>query len=472
MVKRRMYLLFLGVLFVCIAYAQEQPGFTTISLNDLEAFADPGGNWSVASDAVADINKDGELKPVPGTGALVNTVSKKNRMHLVTKENFGDVELELDFMMAKGSNSGIYLQGRYEIQLFDSWMVQRPSYSDCGGVYQRWNNDKNTGFEGYAPLENVARAPGLWQHLRIQFRAPRFNDQGVKTANARFEAVYLNGVLVQQQVALTGPTRSPLFEKEQATGPLMIQGDHGNVAIRNIQYRSLTTANDTPEKVKIVNPIIVQPEARPYLLRSFLSYGKKMITHAISVGDPNGVNYSYDLKTGALLQVWRGEFADATDLWHERGEPYQRIVPLGSVISLSDAPALAVLPDAVNTAWPDSVSFDDVQNRGYTLDAGRAPSFRYSIHDVQVTDKISVPDASGLVRALTVANPPANFYYRIAAAKKIEQSKKGFYAIDDKSYDISIDEKLRPFIRQAGANQELLVPVNKAGAVITYSLIW
>ncbi|HRQ50189.1 MAG TPA: DUF1080 domain-containing protein [Agriterribacter sp.] len=472
MVKKRMYLLFLGVLSVCAGYAQEPPGFTTISLNDLNAFADPGGNWSVASDAVADISKDGNLKPVPGTGVLVNIVSKKNRKHLVTKEHFGDVELELDFMMAKGSNSGIYLQGRYEVQLFDSWTVQQPSYSDCGGIYQRWNDDKNAGFEGYAPLENVARAPGLWQHLKIQFRAPRFNEKGEKTAHARFEAVYLNGVLVQQQVALTGPTRSPLFEKEQPAGPLMIQGDHGNVAIRNIRYPSLSTANDTPEEIKIVDPIIVHAEARPYLLRSFLSYGKKMITHAISVGNPNGINYSYDLKTGALLQVWRGEFADATDLWYQRGEPYQRIVPLGSVITLSDAPAIAVLPDAVNTAWPDSVSFDDVQNKGYILDAGRAPSFRYSIHDVQVTDNISAPGATGLVRALTVVNPSASLYHRIAAAKKIEQSKKGFYAVDDKLYYISIDEKLNPFIRQAGAGQELLVPVDKAGAAITYSLIW
>ena len=77
MVKRRMYLLFLGVLSVCIGYAQEQPGFTSISLNNLDVFANPGGNWSVASDAVADINKEGDLKPVAGTGVLVNTVSRK-----------------------------------------------------------------------------------------------------------------------------------------------------------------------------------------------------------------------------------------------------------------------------------------------------------------------------------------------------------------------------------------------------------
>src|SRR5690606_29433465 len=120
----------------------------------------------------------------------------------------------LDFMMARGSNSGVYLQGRYEVQLFDSWTKTNPSYSDCGGIYQRWDDTKNRGYEGTAPLVNVARAPGLWQHLQIRFRAPRFDSKGMKIENARFESVYLNGVLVQQQIGLTGPTRSPLSNEE------------------------------------------------------------------------------------------------------------------------------------------------------------------------------------------------------------------------------------------------------------------
>lgn len=472
MVRRQCYLFFLCFVSAFTGYAQEQSLFTSIPLNSLEAFADPGNNWTVASDAIADISSEGDLKPVPGKGVLVNMVSPKSRAHLITKESFGDVEVELDFMMAKGSNSGVYLQGRYEVQLFDSWTKLHPAFSDCGGIYQRWDKARNAGFEGHAPLINVARAPGLWQHLKIRFRTPRFDNNGVKTENARFEAVYLNGVLVQQQIALTGPTRSPLSGDEQAAGPLMIQGDHGSIAIRNIKYRSLSDNNSTPRKISITNPILIDPEGKPYLLRSFLSYGHKMITHAISVSDPDQVNYSYDLKRGALLQVWRGRFADATDLWYGRGEPYQRIVPLGSVITLSDAPSLAVLPDAAHTPWPDSVSFDDVQTRGYVLDAARAPSFRYSVYDVHVTDRIFTADASGLVRALTVANPSPGLYHRIAAAKKIERIKKGLYAVGDKSYYISADEKLRPFIRQAGAEQELLVPVDKAGVTVTYSLIW
>lgn len=180
-------------------------------------------------------------------------------------------------MMSKNSNSGVYLQGRYEVQLFDSWTKPKPSFDDCGGIYQRWDDSRgknNEGFEGIAPLMNVAKAPGLWQHLKIIFRAPKFDEKGNKIANAVFEQVYLNGTLVQTQVSVTGPTRSSLLEDEQPTGPLMLQGDHGNIAFRNIRFA-------TPEKFfkneAAINPIIVNAEGKPYLLRSFLNYGEKSL---------------------------------------------------------------------------------------------------------------------------------------------------------------------------------------------------
>lgn len=470
--RQMKYLLTLFVFLYSGLFAQTPTSFNAIPLNNLSAFANPGNNWILASDAVAGLDKPGELKPVDGVGVLVNNITKKSRSHLITNEQFGDVELEIEFMMAKGANSGIYLQGRYELQLMDSWAKAEPGFSDCGGIYQRWDKQKDSGFEGYAPLVNVARAPGLWQQLKIQFRAPRFNSEGIKTENARFETVYLNGVLVQQQIALTGVTRGSLFEDERTTGPLMIQGDHGNVAFRNIRYRALTGDNSTPEKVRLVNPILVQPANKPYLLRSFLSYGNKLLTHTISVGDPSQLNYSYDLKRGALLQIWRGKFADATDLWHERGEPYQRIVPLGSVITLSDAPVLAVLPNSSITSWPDSIGFDAVETKGYTLNASGMPAYRYIINGVSVNDQIVLAGNEGLQRTLTVANPAANLYHRIAAAKSIIRIKKGVYAVDDKSFYLMIDEKQAPFIRQSGSMQELLVPVTQPGAVITYSFIW
>lgn len=473
--SRSRYLFF----FLCAAcmlhgYVQAQTALTSIPLNNLDAFDRPGSNWSVAGDAAADLNTEGIMSALPGTGTVVNLISPKDNTHLITKQNFGDIELELDFMMPKGSNSGIYLEGRYEVQLFDSWGNADPGYADCGGIYQRWDDKRpgdRKGYEGMAPLMNTAKAPGLWQHMRIRFRAPRFDSQGKKTENARFEAVYLNGVLVQQQAEVTGPTRSAAFLDEKPEGPLMLQGDHGNVAFRNISYRSLTGDNSTPEDTDLDDPILIKAKGSPYLLRSFISYKDKLLTHGISVGDPKEVNYSYDMKQGALFQVWRGQFANATDLWHGRGEPYQRIVPLGSVIVLSDAPSLAVLADVNATQWPASLAFDDMHNKGYVLDAARSPSFRYSFNNMNVTDKISVPDAKGLTRTITVANAPEGLYIRVVAGNKIEPSGKDMYAVNGKQYYVAVSDKLKPVIRQIGDSRELLIPV-KSNDPVTYSLIW
>lgn len=192
----------------------------------------------------------------------------------------------------------------------------------------------------------------------------------------------------------------------------------------------------------------------------------------MSVGNPNQVNYSYDMKQGALFQVWRGQFADATDLWYERGEPYQRIVPLGSVIVLSDAPAIAVLADVATTVWPEPVPFDDMRNKGYALDATRAPTFRYTLNDMNVTDKVTVPDATGITRTITVANPPAGLYVRAAVSKKIVALSKTMYLVGDRQYYVTVEEKFKPVIRTIGNNMELLIPVIKAGDAVSYSLTW
>jgi hypothetical protein len=158
--------------------------------------------------------------------------------NIVTDEKFGDVELYLEFLLAKGSNSGVYLHGLYEIQIFDSFGSQMGmKTSDCGAVYHRWINNQGVG--GSAPLVNASRAPGEWQSFHIWFRAPRFDASGKKTENAKFIRVLHNGRLVQKEVAVEGPTRSAMELAEAPTNPLMLQGDHGPVAFRNIYVRPL-----------------------------------------------------------------------------------------------------------------------------------------------------------------------------------------------------------------------------------------
>src|SRR5688572_7074240 len=78
-------------------------------LNDLSAFSSTGTNWKIVGNVFADMRTDQVLTPQPGKGILANISDEKNRAHLFTRMEHGDIELEMDVMMAKGSNSGIYL---------------------------------------------------------------------------------------------------------------------------------------------------------------------------------------------------------------------------------------------------------------------------------------------------------------------------------------------------------------------------
>ncbi|MFN7926341.1 MAG: DUF1080 domain-containing protein [Blastocatellia bacterium] len=174
-------------------------------------------------------------RPAPGDRMLNGTGRTVN---LMTEQKFGDIELYLEFMIAKGSNSGVYLHGLYEVQIFDSWgSTEEMSTSDCGAIYHRWI--ENQGIGGSPPSRNAARRPGEWQSYHIWFRAPRFDASGKKTENARFLRVVHNGLSVQKNVEVEGPTRAAMELAEAATNPIMLQGDHGPVAFRNIYWRPL-----------------------------------------------------------------------------------------------------------------------------------------------------------------------------------------------------------------------------------------
>lgn len=171
------------------------------------------------------------------SGTILNGPAGKTQ-NLVTEEKFGDVELYLEFMIPKGSNSGVYLQGLYEVQVFDSYGSSEPmKTSDNGGIYHRWIDNKGVG--GSAPSRNASRRPGEWQSFQIWFRAPRFDASGRKTENARFIRVLHNGLAVQTDVEVDGGTRAHMPHSEAPMNPLMLQGDHGPVAYRNIYLRPL-----------------------------------------------------------------------------------------------------------------------------------------------------------------------------------------------------------------------------------------
>ncbi|WP_082391262.1 family 16 glycoside hydrolase [Jiulongibacter sediminis] len=243
---------------------------TQILAENLNHFKNPAGNWSIVGEASANPFVDNDLKSTPGTGVLVNIHEHGTYggdYELVSDFTHGDADIEFDFMMAKGSNSGVYLQGNYEIQLLDSWGKKTAKYGDCGGIYERWDEsqpDGMKGYEGSAPRVNACKAPGLWQHMKISFQAPRFDEKGQKTENAKILSVTLNGQLLHENVELSGVTRGALTEKEVAQGPLRFQGDHGSLAFRNIVLTSFDQPAAELQNLSYeVNYDPYNPEANP-----------------------------------------------------------------------------------------------------------------------------------------------------------------------------------------------------------------
>jgi hypothetical protein len=185
------------------------------------------GAWQVGTAAVA-ADRPGKLEVrTPGT-ELVGTGDCPN---LVSEASFGDCLLELEFMIPKNSNSGVKLMRIYEIQILDSHGKPTAGKSDCGAIYLE-----------RAPTVNACKPPGEWQTLSIEFRAPRFDADGKKVSDARFVKVVMNGETIHADVAIPHGTNVGPNVKEQARGEVLLQGDHGPVAFRNIRI----TPRDEP----------------------------------------------------------------------------------------------------------------------------------------------------------------------------------------------------------------------------------
>ncbi len=171
-------------------------------------------------------------------------VPKPKPCDMRTKQNFGDVQLHLEWRApsdpkGKGQdrgNSGVFFMGLYELQILDSW--ENPTYV---------NGQAASIYKEHAPLVNVSRAPGEWQVYDAVFIAPRFSDDGKLLSPARITAFH-NGVLVQHDAILTGPTPNgatfhqptlPAYAAHPQKLPLLLQDHRHPVAFRNIWVREL-----------------------------------------------------------------------------------------------------------------------------------------------------------------------------------------------------------------------------------------
>ena len=200
----------------------------------------PTGAWYEAGDARLDPEDPKRLAGEPGTGVLINGKSGRTS-NLVTKRSFGDVEFHCEFLIPKGSNSGVKFEGLYEIQIHDSYGIPEPKAQHCGGIYPRAELLPKYHYldEGYPPRVNAAKPAGVWQTLDVVFQAPRFDARGKKIANARMVKVVLNGQVVHENQELTTPTGHAWVKPEVPAGPILLQADHGPVAFRNVRVRPL-----------------------------------------------------------------------------------------------------------------------------------------------------------------------------------------------------------------------------------------
>ena len=574
-----------------------------LPLNSLEAFSQSASNWQIIGD-VAGSYSDTSLNTTKGTGILYNAYTRAmqyNSAHwLFSKIEHGDILLEFDFMIPKGSNSGIYLQSRYEVQINDSWGVQLPKHGDLGGIYERWKDDK--GYEGKAPLKNASLAPGLWQHMEISFQAPRFDASGKKIQSAKFIYVKVNGITVHENIIVSGPTRAAAFEDEKAYAPIAFQGDHGVIAIKNLRYAEqeelkvglsnirysyfeksaktpeqaaktkptssgtataldsrLASARDlfflqfegklnvpvkdnytfsmlysgdasleidgkqviipsfnhlggypvvassmldagehnfklwinkdlswsppglslfiekpnsravalhTPASMpeRIPAPLIaVQSDGSPELVRSFMTHNNRKLTHVLSVGDPHQVHYAYDLLQGGILQVWKGDFLNTTEMWYERGEP-QTASAMGAVRTLKGNCPI----------YNPSLTKDSIvayQYKGYTLGGNGLPTFKYEYQNLKLQDEIQpMENRNGLSRTITIEGSQLeNTKIRIAQGATIKQINNGVYVVGDQAYFISMNASLSPTIENYLGQQVLVIPAKEK---IQYNIIW
>lgn len=229
--KKTILALIIMTLAVSIAFGQEKKQPPVISA--------PAGR--APSDAVvlldgSNLNEwahpDGSPAKWALEGGAMVVVAKTGG--LMTKREFGDMQLHLEFatpsvVVGEGQgrgNSGVYLQGIYEVQVLDSY--ENETYPDgmLGAIYQQ-----------HIPLVNAARKPGEWQTYDMIFRAPHLDSAGNVVRKAMV-TVILNGVIIQDHVEIA-PTPGGPREKEAPKGPIFLQ-DHGNpTKFRNIWVREL-----------------------------------------------------------------------------------------------------------------------------------------------------------------------------------------------------------------------------------------
>src|SRR5438445_5216200 len=184
-------------------------------------------------------HKDGSAPKWKVENGYAEVVAKTG--YIYTREPFGDCQLHVEFSEPsppKGEdqdrgNSGVFLQGLYETQVLDSYQSKTYADGQAGAIYGQ-----------YPPLVNASRPPGQCQSYDIVFHGPRFDKDGKLLRPARVTVLH-NGVLVQDNVELSGPTAHgarPPYTPQPEKLPLALQDHNNPIRFRNVWIRELRTA--------------------------------------------------------------------------------------------------------------------------------------------------------------------------------------------------------------------------------------
>ena len=196
--------------------------------------------WIATHEVKLNAEKQTRLSATPKEGGTIWVNGETGRLpDLITKQEFGDCEVHVEFLIAKNSNSGIKFHAVYEIQIHDTDPKKPLTGDSMGGIYPRADASKGYKYldKGIAPKVNAAKPAGEWQTLDVVWKSPRFDASGKKTVNAMIIKAVLNGQVIHENQELKTPTGANWNLKEKAKGPFMLQADHGPVAFRNVRIK-------------------------------------------------------------------------------------------------------------------------------------------------------------------------------------------------------------------------------------------
>ena len=320
---------------------------------------------------------------------------------------------------------------------------------------------------------------------------PKADEYYFKTWGTGKTELYLDGELVSahrgapEQWSSTDSLR--LTEGNHEVDLRIVQ--HHNWNVNRVTYRRAGSdeeerfLNAMEPRVAIATPAAKDPLAitdteRPYLLRSFLYYPAPKLyesaekrTHVVSVGEGQGPHYSVDLQTGALLQVWRGGFADVYDMWVGRGEP-QVMRPLGPAVQLDGSPLFAASDGEVWPTAPENPDQDDFVHEAYELDAAGRPTFYYYDDAGSYSDRLT-PQEGGLLREITRSAAGPDNYVQLSAAASIEEVAPGEFQLRNPGLRLRIEsyDGGGLTIQRSGGRDRLLARMNDVGHV-RYRIDW